>query len=212
MTAAVLIRDSDTLGWKAHGHVDKFENDAAYKRLCHLEDAGPRRNLLLPAPKRLVEPQLAEILAAGITPAETVDAGGNMLLNAGIARLGALLIGAGGQAFVNTWARIGAGNGTTAVVNTDTDLSAVAGSANRWFNAADATYPTFAAQVLTIVSTFSSANGQFAWNEWGFDFGGAGTSTSSATVGAPLMNRKVPTSLGTKGAVAWAFTATITLS
>lgn len=135
---------------------------------------------------------------------------GNLSLNAGIARLGSLLIGGGGQAYDGTHTRLGVGNGTTAVVNTDTDLSAAAGSTNRWFNLADATYPSFASQTLTVKSTFASGDGNFAWNEWGIDNGTA----NANTVTAPLLNRKVPaSSLGTKGSGAsWAFTVTIAWS
>lgn len=135
---------------------------------------------------------------------------GNLLLNAGINRMGSLLIAGGGQALDATHCRLGVGNGSTAVVNTDTDLSAAAGSANRWFQLVDAGFPTFSAQTLTVKATYATGDGNFAWNEWGIDFGTA----SSNAVTAPLLNRKVPgSSLGTKGSgSSWVFTVTIVWS
>jgi hypothetical protein len=48
----------------------------------------------------------------------------------------------GGQALTNTSSRIGVGNGAGTAAIGDTDLSAAAGSTNRWFQIMDATYPT----------------------------------------------------------------------
>lgn len=155
--------------------------------------------------------EMLDLLVAGYEPDEHILwSRGNLMLNAGINRMGSLLIGGGGQAYDATHARIGAGNGSTAVAATDTDLSASAGSTNRWFQLVDGSFPTFATQVLTVKSTFASADGNFAWTEWGID---AGTASSNA-VTAPLLNRKVPaSSLGTKASgSSWAFTVTITFS
>jgi hypothetical protein len=175
--------------WRAHALVEHYDADV-------LSRLG-----LLDLPKAALEAEGVPVL--GVAEAET-----NLALNPGLNRLGSLLIGGGGQALDNAHCRIGVGNGSTAVVNTDTDLSAAAGSGNRWFAMADATYPTFAAQILTVVATFGISVGNFAWAEWGIDFGTA----ASAVVTAPLLNRKV-TSLMTKtSAVVAAFTATITFS
>lgn len=181
--------DHDLLSWRARWKVDKFD--------C--ADF---------APKGLVTPQLAQIEAAGIEPYEVIEGEGNLLLNAGITRLLNLLIGAGGTAYNNTNTRLGVGDGSTAVTAADTDLSAAAGSTHRYFNMADASNPSVSAQTMTLVSTFASGNGNFAWNEWGIDNG----SSAGTTVTAPLLNRKV-VSLGTKasGAV-WALTVTIVIS
>lgn len=138
---------------------------------------------------------------------ETIEADGNALLNAGIQRLEDLLIGAGGQAFDATHCRIGVGNGTTAVTAADTDLSAAAGSTNRWFQLVSGA-PSRSGQTLTFTATFATGDGNFAWNEWGIDAGTA----SGNTVTAPMLNRKV-VSLGTKtSAASWAFTVTIVIS
>src|SRR5438477_7366032 len=72
----------------------------------------------------------------GIRPYETTETVGNAVLQAGWARVLANLtaVPAATAVYDGTHARIGAGNGVTAVnATTDTDLSAAAGSANRWF-------------------------------------------------------------------------------
>lgn len=150
----------------------------------------------------------AALDAEGVRPMASVRRDGNLGLNAGIARLGSLLIAGGGQGLDNSHCRIGVGNGSTAVLNTDTDLSASAGSGNRWFNMADPSYPTFATQTLTVVSTFATGDGNFPWAEWGIDFGTA----ASAVVAAPLLNRKVASLMTKTVAVVAAFTATIVFS
>jgi hypothetical protein len=147
-------------------------------------------------------------IARGERPASIVYAENNILLTAGITRMLNLLTGAGGQALDNTHARLGVGDGSTAVVIGDTDLSALSGSTHRWFQVMDATYPSVATNVVTFKSTFASADGNFAWAEFGTD---AGTASSNA-VTAPLLNRKVQ-SLGTKvSGASWALTETITIS
>jgi hypothetical protein len=200
MTAAILESPAgelvgnarERLGWSVRAWVDKYSADElARLGLEHctaeqLEGEG-------------VRPEWSGLWDEG-----------NLLLNAGINRMGSLLIAGGGQALDATHCRVGVGDGSTAVVNTDTDLSAIAGSTHRWFQLVDAGFPTFISQTLTAKSTFATGDGNFAWTEWGIDFGTA----SSNAVTAPLLNRKVPaSSMGTKGSgSAWAFTVTIALS
>lgn len=149
------------------------------------------------------------LLKVGADVIGTVDEPGNLLLNAGINRMGSLLIGGGGQVYNNTNTAIGVGDTATAAAATQTDLSAAVNAANRYFQMADATYPTFATQVLTVVATFASGNANFAWNEWMIDQHTASGATAAV---AAALNRKV-VSLGTKtSAAAWAFTVTITIS
>jgi hypothetical protein len=124
----------------------------------------------------------------------------------------ALLNATGGQAATNTATRLGTGNGAGSAAIGDTDLGAAAGSANRWFNIMDATFPSVATNVLTAKSTFASADGNYAWNEWGLDIG-TPTVSSSATVNATLLNHKTSAALGTKASgSSWALTVTITIS
>lgn len=124
---------------------------------------------------------------------------GNLALNAGLALNLDLLIGAGGTAYNNTNARIGVGNSSTAAAATQTDLQ----DATAEWKAMDATFPSRTNQTLTFRSTFTEAEANFAWNEWGI---------GNAAGGGTLLNRKV-TSFGTKtvGAI-WQLTVTLTAS
>lgn len=137
------------------------------------------------------------------------DAIGNLLANAGINRMGGLAFGAGtGQIYNTANSAIGAGDTSTAAAATQTDLSAAVNAANRWVQIVDS-QPTFASQVLTMVATFATGNGNFAWAEWAI---GQNTTSAAAAITAAMLNRKVA-SLGTKtSAAAWAFTVTITIS
>lgn len=147
--------------------------------------------------------------SAGADPDEELEDEGNLLLNAGITRLLNLAIGAGGTAFTNGTSRLGVGNGSTAVVATDTDLSAAAGTGNRLFHTMDATYPQVSDQTMTFRATFQDAEANFAWNEWGIDQGGG--SGETAVVEAPMLNRRVVT-LGSKASGVWTLTVTVTIS
>jgi len=133
---------------------------------------------------------------------------GNLITNAGWTRLMNLLTNQGAtQALDATHARIGAGNGSTAEAYTDTDLSAAAGSANRWFQLVSGA-GSLGTRTLAFSATFGTSDGNFAWNEFGIDFGTA----SGNTVTAPLFNRKV-SSQGTKASgQTWTATATITFT
>lgn len=145
---------------------------------------------------------------AGLPPAEVLVQDGNLLLNAGITRLLNLLSAAGGQAYNAANSRVGVGDTNTAAAASQTDLQAATGASTRQWKLVSSG-PTVSAQTTTWVATFGSAEGNFAWAEWGIDVGtadGTGASTS------PMLNRKVA-ALGTKvaGAV-WTFTVTLTIS
>lgn len=237
MTAATLERhSSDELGWHARWHVDKFsavdERAAAFelfpKRARTLEKLGligkaDRGGLdrRIPRPDEmrglgrvassLVLPHITGdmLLTLGADPVGVVDGEGNLLLNAGInGVLGNRLVGGAATAYNAANTAIGAGDTNTAAAATQTDLSAVVNAANRWVQLADA-LPTFASQVLTVVATFATANGNFAWAEWAI---AQNTASAAAALTASALNRKVA-ALGTKtSAAAWAFTVTITIS
>jgi hypothetical protein len=65
--------------------------------------------------------------------------------------------------------------------------------------------------VIQAVAVFGTADGNFAWEEWGLDVGTA-TVTAGTTVNAVLLNRKVASN-GTKASgQTWTATATITFS
>lgn len=137
-----------------------------------------------------------------LLPDETIELDGNMLLNAGITRLGSLLTGGGGTAFNTANSRLGVGNGTAAAAAGQTDLQ----GASKFFKLCSSA--SWSAQTGTWVATFASADANFAWEEWGIDNG----TIDGATVTAPLLNRKVG-ALGTKASGStWQLTATITIS
>jgi hypothetical protein len=100
--------------------------------------------------------------------------------------------------FNNTNTYIGVGDSTTVFSAAHTDLQA---STNKLRKVMDATYPQVSANVVTYRSTYSTAEANFAWQEWGvFNASSAGT----------MLNRKVE-SLGTKtSAQTWVFTVTLT--
>lgn len=185
----------DPAKWTVACTVEKFDADTT-RRLA--EQLGR-------------QPSGDDFAAAGLAPYDVVHVDGNLLTTAGLTRLMNLLIGAGGQALTATSGRIGVGNSSTAEAVGQTDLQAAAGSSNRYFQPFDATYPQVAAGVLTAKATFASADGNFAWAEWGIDIG-TPTVAGGTTVNATLLNRKVAAN-GTKTAgQAWAFTVTITIS
>ena len=109
-------------------------------------------------------------------------------------------VGTAYTAFNNANAYIGVGDSTTAFAAAQTDLQA---ATNKLRVAMDATYPQQATNVLTFRSTFSTAQANYAWQEWGvFNASSAGT----------MFNRKVE-SLGTKtSAQSWQITVTLTLT
>lgn len=207
-------RDGDAGGWKAHIRLDKFtaEQEAEAIRVgmadgrLWLDDDG------------IVQGPLGEILKSRFVPYETIEVDGNSLTRLGRKRLmDRLLVTASNQGLDSTHCRIGVGNGTTGVVDTDTDLSASSGSSNRQFNLVDsapAVGSGASSGVGTFVSTFGTAVANFHWQEWCIDGGTANgtTVTADGNTTPGMMNRKV-VDLGTKtSAASWVMTATITIT
>lgn len=160
----------------------------------------------------LLTPKARDFERFNVRPYDVSEVDGNLITTAGLTRLTSLLTAGGGQAITNTSARIGVGNGAGTAAVGDTDLSASAGSANRWFQIMDATFPQTSGGVLTLKSTFASADGNFAWNEFGIDIG-TPTVSSGNTVAAVLFNHKTSIAQGTKASgQSWAATATVTWS
>jgi len=146
---------------------------------------------------------------------EVIEHDGNLLMYGGASALWQTLIGNGtataGQVltyFNNTQAAIGVGDSTTTAAATHTNLQA---STNKLRKARDATYPvhtdgtTSGSASVQFRSTFGSAEGNYAWQEWGV--------FNSATDGTGrMLNRKVESN-GTKGAgSSWTITVTLTLA
>lgn len=172
-------------------------------------------------PRSLQAVQADELVALGIAPVGLVEAEHNLEVYTGLNNMLRLLIGAsvaaGGTNYANGSARlcVGDGGGTVPTVAvTDTTLVA---TSNRYNQACDATYPSVpsggnnaASAVLTAQSTFPTGQGNFVWNEWAMDKGGA--SGAAAIASGDMFNHK-GVNLGTKtSAAAWAFQITITQS
>lgn len=122
------------------------------------------------------------------------------MTNAGRDLLASLLMGGAGSVFSEANARLGVGDSTTAFAAAQTDLQA---ATNKVRVAMDTGYPTLATNALTFKSTFGSAVGNFAWQEWGvFNAASAGV----------MFSRKVE-NLGTKvSGATWVLTTTVTLT
>ena len=131
---------------------------------------------------------------------EAIFVPGNLFLNEGIQELWDLAIAAGGTtAYNNANAEIGVGDSTTAAAATQTDLQA---ATNKLFKAMVATYPQRTNQTVDFRSDFTTAEANFAWEEWGVRNGNTRNKN---------LNRKVQ-SLGTKATGTWTITASLTIA
>lgn len=139
------------------------------------------------------------------------EVSGNLLLNEGIQRLEDLLIGAGGSAYTNAGTYIGVGDTNTAEAATQTELSATANAANRFYKVMNATFPSRASQTLSFQSDFTTTEANFAWAEWTTAAGATTASGSGFLVGTTNLNRKVA-ALGTKTTGTWTLTGTVVIS
>ena len=144
----------------------------------------------------------AEQIDAGLAgaPSDVREADGNILVNAGIALMLDLLIGAGGTVYSNANAYLGVGDSTTAAAAGQTDLQA---ATNKLRKAMDATFPQRSGQTLTFRSTVATADANFSIQE---------QATFNASSAGTMLNRKV-TDLGTKtSASTLQLTMTVTIS
>ena len=120
--------------------------------------------------------------------------------------IAALIVSTGAR---RPWGATGAyfivGNSTATHATNQTWMSGAAST----MNPMDAGYPTRATNVLSFRATFSTAQANFAWNEWGIT-----NTTSTADANQSLLNRKVEDpSLGTKtSAQSWQITADISFT
>jgi hypothetical protein len=205
---------------------EKWSEDAvnfARKRLRHLgkshvQDGNYKEftgemtwdnNLQAYVPAYRLMPRMIEV-ARGVTSdwlrllvgeaEEVQEVYGNLLLNEGIQEIWDLTIAfAGTTAYNNANADIGTGDSATAAVATQTDLQA---ATNKLFKGMVATYPIRTNQTVDFRSDFTTAEGNYAWEEW---------SVRNGVTRNKNMNRKVQ-SLGTKTTGTWTLTASLTLS
>lgn len=159
-----------------------------------------------------IKPEPEHFEYFGIRPYETSELVGNLITNAGWTRLMNLLTNQGAtQALTATAVRIGVGDSNTAETYTDADLGAAAGSTHRWFQIVTGA-GSLGTRTLAFSSTFGTADGNFAWNEFGLDVG-TPTVTSGNTVAALLFNHKAGIAQGTKASgQTWTATATLTFT
>ena len=123
------------------------------------------------------------------------------ITNAGAILAASAIIGDGGITVLNNAnAYLGVGDSTTAFSAAHTDLQA---ASNKLRVGMDATYPQRSSNVLTLRSTFTTGQANYAWDEWG---------VFNASSGSTMFSRKVE-ALGTKtSAQSWVLTATITVA
>jgi len=191
----MTMDNTDGINWNARLEIRRWDEDATARAAARLGTA---------------QPTAEDFDRLGIAPyIETAIDPANLLTTAGIGRIVTLVNAGTGNLISSTTARVGVGDGAGTAAIGDTDLSASAGSTHRWFQTCTVTSPS---NVLTFAATFGTADGNFAWNEWGIDIGTA-TVTSSNTVNAVLLNHKTSIAQGTKASgQTWTATATITLS
>jgi hypothetical protein len=185
----------ENIGWFAQLGIKRFDED---QTRWAAERLG------------IVQPTEADFTKLGILPYSESEVLRNLLTTAGIGRIVTLLNAGTGNLIASTTARVGVGNGAGTAAIGDTDLSASAGSANRWFQTCTVTVPS---NVLTFAASFGTADGNFAWNEWGISVGTA-TVASGNTIGSDiLLNHKTSISQGTKASgQTWSVTATVTIA
>jgi len=124
------------------------------------------------------------------------------ICNNGAIIVASALLGDGGTPLINNAnAYIGLGDSATAFSASQTDLQA---GSNKVRKAMDATYPQRSSNVLTLRSTFTTADANFTIAEYG---------TFNASSGATsMLTRKVDGTLGTKtSAQTWVVTVTLTI-
>lgn len=175
----------DKVGWKAHWSIDKFHdpNNMISKAL--------RNGLSMTEALRLFGNAYL-----GKEEFET-----NLGLNEGLQELIDIICGIGTPTkWDNSNARLGVGDSTTAAQATDTGLL----GSNKTFKAMDATYPQKSGQTAEWRSTFGSAEGNHAWEEY--------TVVNAADDAGKNLNRKVE-SKGTKASgETWTLSLKITFS
>lgn len=194
----------DTILWTPVARIDKYSPEVV-EELTHLLG---------------YEPKAADFNRLGADPFAVTEVEGNLICTAGLGFITAALISGTFDPLTSTRAFVGVGATATAATVADTALGANGGSA--YYQAFDSnptrTTTTVTNDAIQGVSTFASANANFAWNEWCW----ASTTTGAITPGATLAsitsgtetmwNHKIA-SMGTKASGAsWVFTTKVTFA
>lgn len=126
----------------------------------------------------------------------------NTLVNGGT-NIVLLLLSGGGTAYTNAVAALGVGDSSAAFALTQTNLQGAVNVTDRVRKAMNATFPSVAANVMTVQSTFGTGDANFQWNEWAF--------FNNVTDGSGTMLNRAVGNLGTKtSANVWVLTCSIT--
>lgn len=193
--------NSDTILWTPVARIDKYSPEVV-EELTHLLG---------------YEPKSVDFERLGADPFAVTEVEGNLICTAGLGFITAALISGTFDPLTSARAFVGVGATATAATVADTALGANAGSA--WYQAFDSN-PTRVTTTVTNdsiqgVSTFASANGNFAWNEWCWGTTTTGALTGTATMASissgteTMWNHKIA-SMGTKASGAsWVFTTTV---
>jgi hypothetical protein len=181
----------------------------------------------LPGP--YVQSALAGLLRLTGPPEDGyAEAHGNLITTQGLDQITKLLTAtSGGNPLSNTYGICGVGQGSLpSPAIGDTALIAD-GTALAWYQAFDSDFPAQSDGVISGQATVASGNAQFYWNEWCWAASTAATGSSTSdtlhTTGGSgawaggtsqfLWNHSVPaSSLGLKGATAWIFETSVTIS
>ena len=210
-SVGVALEAHDGLRLTTNWLIEKWSEDAvdwARDKLrsmqrSHVQDGVKIvHGLIVPNFKRIEEAITSPIFREfGVQPDLGIEfVPGNLFLNEGIQELWDLAIAAGGTtAYNNANAEIGVGDSTTAEAATQTDLQA---ATNKLFKAMVATYPQRTNQTVDFRSDFTSAEANYAWQEW---------SVRNGNTRNKNLNRKVQ-SLGTKATGTWTITASLTIA
>lgn len=195
---------SDGFTWHAHARIDKYSPEVVEELTRILG----------------YEPKYADFKRFGAIPYAVTEVDGNILVGGGLAFITAALIGGTYDPLTSARSFVGVGATATAATTADTVLGANGGSA--WYQAFDSnptrTTTTVTNDTISAVSTFTSANGNFAWNEWCWATTTTGSITGNATLASvssgteTMWNHKIA-SMGTKASgSSWAFTTTVQFS
>jgi len=182
--AAFHAREVQPVMWKVRTSVEKqWKGDDANHRAGDVEFVLQENNLLMNGGASLIWERLK------VNKPSTSSTGAAL------------------QAFSTGNSRLGVGNSTATAAVTQTDLQ----GGSKKYNSMASGYPTHTdgtassdARTMTWRATYTTAQGNFAWNEWAL-FNSTGASRR-------MLNRKVG-SLGTKtSAATWTLTVSISLS